>query len=64
MDVGAHLSAGSVDRFEVLIQTTVTSNHVKNGSLARFVVGVVAAELVDNILVVGPDGCLGAVVCS
>ena len=39
---------GSVDGVQMFIESTVTSDHVKDGSVARFVLNVVVVELTND----------------
>ena len=51
--VVTHLSVGSVDGVEVSVQSTVASNHVKDGSVAHLVLVAVVVRLVDNRELIG-----------
>ena len=46
---------GSVDGLEVFVESTVASNHVKDGSVARLVFTVVAVLANDRKLVRSND---------
>ena len=39
---------GSIDGVKMLVESTVTSDHVEDGSVARFVLNVVVVELTNN----------------
>ena len=39
---------GSIDGIKMFIESTVTSDHVKDGSVARFVLNVVVVELTND----------------
>ena len=48
---------GTIDVVEVFVESTVTSDHVKDGSVARFVLNVVVVELTnDGELIRSNDG--------
>ena len=48
---------GSIDGVKMLVESTVTSDHVKDGSVARFVLNVVVVELTnDGELIRSNDG--------
>ena len=51
--MGTHLSAGSVDGVQVFVESTVASNHVKDGSVAHLVLVAVVVRLVDNRELIG-----------
>ena len=46
--VWTHLSVGSVDGVEVFVKSTVTSNQVKDGSVAHLVLTVVVVKLAND----------------
>ena len=48
--VRTHLDVGSVDGVEVFVKSTVTSNHVKDGShsVAHLVLNVVVVKLAND----------------
>ena len=48
--VWTHLSVGPVDGVEVFVKSTVTSNHVKDGShsVAHLVLNVVGVKLAND----------------
>ena len=39
---------GSIDGVKMFVESTVTSDHVKDGSVARFVLNVVVVELTND----------------
>ena len=48
---------GSIDGVKMFVESTVTSDHVKDGSVARFVLNVVVVELTnDGELIRSNDG--------
>ena len=48
---------GSIDGVKMLVESTVTSDHVEDGSVARFVLNVVVVELTnDGELIRSNDG--------
>ena len=46
--VWTHLSVGSVDGVEVLVKSTVTSYHVKDGSVAHLFLYAVVVKLTES----------------
>ena len=55
-EVGTHLSAGSADGLELFVESIVACNHVGDGSVAHFVLDVVAVKLVDSRKLIGSHG--------
>ena len=51
--VGTHLSGLSVDGLEVFFESTVVSNHVKDGSVALLALEVVVVMLVNDRELIG-----------
>ena len=39
---------------QIFVESTVTSNHVEDAPVARFVIGVVTVKMVDDSLVLRP----------
>ena len=46
--VRAHLSVGSVDGVKMFVESTVTGDYMKDGSVARFVLDEVVVKLTDD----------------